>query len=285
MKKVLSILLCTVLLISSVSVFAEENSKNVEVLMDLGIIEGYEDGSFKGDDIVTRAEAVVMVTRMLNLSVKYGNDTQFTDVDKDDWFAGFVNAAVEKGFVNGQGDGTFDPYARLSVHHIVKMLVCALGYDGIAEINHGGWAQEGYMVVARMLNLIDDSVKAEQTATRWFVAELLYKALETDLCANYYTGDVLWGKTVRSEFLKMEKIEGVVDSIYPSVAIDKTSGKLINLVVSKNYSSESDVKYRAKTSVAFLVHDEDVLNLKGKKVVCYAGENEKGLDTVYAIIE
>lgn len=59
-------------------------------LLTKGLIKGYEDGSFKGNSPVTRAEACVMINSILESTGKTLNvsdkSLNFTDVKKTDWF-------------------------------------------------------------------------------------------------------------------------------------------------------------------------------------------------------
>lgn len=73
----------------------------IERLSEMGIISGYDDGSFKPDNYVTRAEFVKLIVTALDIPVSY--DGSFSDVSESDWFGGYVGAAAERGIVNGYG--------------------------------------------------------------------------------------------------------------------------------------------------------------------------------------
>ena len=65
----------------------------VNLLSNLGIIKGYEDGTFKPDNTVTRAEAATMIVRMLALDDEVeAGDTNFTDVAADTFTVNTGNA-------------------------------------------------------------------------------------------------------------------------------------------------------------------------------------------------
>jgi len=68
--------------------FIEEVSRNK-------IIRGYEDGSFKPNGKVTRAEAVVMINNMLYRDPINVDSSKFTDLDKKHWAFGHIEAAAE----------------------------------------------------------------------------------------------------------------------------------------------------------------------------------------------
>ena len=60
---------------------------NIAAVIDAGYMSGYNDGSFKPDQAMTRAEMVVTINRMLGVEVPaYGADAnEFTDISPDHW--------------------------------------------------------------------------------------------------------------------------------------------------------------------------------------------------------
>ncbi|NBD23550.1 S-layer homology domain-containing protein [Paenibacillus glycinis] len=74
-----------------------------------GIINGYADGTFKPDAMVTRAEFAVMLTSASKPQGD-GASLSFTDEAKiAAWARGAVAQAVQAGFITGDKDGTFRP--------------------------------------------------------------------------------------------------------------------------------------------------------------------------------
>jgi hypothetical protein len=96
----------------------------VETLATKGIIKGRDAEHFDPDTGLTRAEAVALITRALNLPSDAG--TSFSDVPSDAWYAGSVNAAVKAGIVNGVGDGKFAPNEQVNRNQMAKMIYHAL---------------------------------------------------------------------------------------------------------------------------------------------------------------
>lgn len=85
----------------------------VTYLMDKDVVTGYPDGSVQPDKVVTRAEAAIMIGRL-----KGFDGTQrasgFSDVTKGMKASGYIAAAKKAGYINGYGDGTFDPTAPIT---------------------------------------------------------------------------------------------------------------------------------------------------------------------------
>ena len=71
-----------------------------------GILEGYEDGTFRPDASITRAEFAAIASRFDKLEA--GSKT-FSDVPESHWAYEAISSAAEKGWINGYPDGTFRP--------------------------------------------------------------------------------------------------------------------------------------------------------------------------------
>ena len=80
----------------------------VSTLSGMEIIIGYEDGTFRPNEPITRAEFVTIATRFYNHTAEYKPGT-FPDVDEDDWYADYIQAAVDMELILGHDDGTFGP--------------------------------------------------------------------------------------------------------------------------------------------------------------------------------
>ena len=107
-----------------------DNQAAVEILGEIGVMVGNDDGSFAPDRDVTRAEMAVILTRILygnNMNVdQFKNMNTFTDVP--DWAEGFVNLCASLDIIAGRGNGIFDPDATVTSAEAALMLSRALGY-------------------------------------------------------------------------------------------------------------------------------------------------------------
>ncbi|NLO26137.1 MAG: S-layer homology domain-containing protein, partial [Clostridiales bacterium] len=77
-----------------------------------GLVSGYDDGTFKPERGVTRAEFITFVNRAYGLTAKAQLD--FSDVSPQDWFADEVAKAAAAGYISGYDDGTMRPAAEIS---------------------------------------------------------------------------------------------------------------------------------------------------------------------------
>lgn len=78
----------------------------IEVLASLHIIEGIGDGVFEPDRAITRAEFAAVAARFAS---KVFTGTTFKDVSEDAWYADFVSTAAHFGWINGVGNGEYEP--------------------------------------------------------------------------------------------------------------------------------------------------------------------------------
>ena len=87
-----------------------------------GLVSGFEDGTFRPEETVTREQFTSMVARLVGLDGVEG--TSFTDIAPERWSAGIINAAVENGIITGYVDGTFlpeNPIRRSEAARIVNV--------------------------------------------------------------------------------------------------------------------------------------------------------------------
>ena len=87
-----------------------------------GIISGYEDGTFRPEEPISRAEAAGMIAKAKNIEPVSGIST-FTDLNPEGWYVGFVEALGRLEILHGYGDGTFRPANHLTRAEAVTMLV------------------------------------------------------------------------------------------------------------------------------------------------------------------
>lgn len=182
MKKIVTIFVAILLCIST-TVFAYSDiddfnvKKAVETLSSFKIINGYEDGTFKPKNNITRAEFAKIITIAMRIEniIPIGEET-FEDVADDSWYRDYVYISKTVGIINGTSNTTFEPDANITYEQAVKMIVAALGYN--QEAQESGGYPEGYIIVASNLG-ITDNMNFENTkfATRENVALMVYKAL------------------------------------------------------------------------------------------------------------
>ena len=92
-----------------------------------GIILGYPDGTFKGDNAITRAEFVTIASKFSDLSP--GSGIPFSDVAGDYWAYDYIATAYNNGWINGYPDGTFGPERNITRAETMVIVNNMLGWD------------------------------------------------------------------------------------------------------------------------------------------------------------
>ena len=256
--------------------------REINVVKSLEIMQGYDDGTFKSEGTLTRAEATTILVRLLNLEGEaQPGETVFTDVKASHWASGYINVAVEEDIINGHGDGTFAPEEKVTYHQFVKMLVCALGYEPMAEAN-GSWAGWGYIFTGAKIGMTKGiSATTDEYITRETAARLIFKALTIDLMeeleatsdTNGKTHTIAKDKCILTEYLGYQKIEGFVWDVS-------------TMTIKRNYAAEP--YYEGGQKIGFMSPDENIQNLVNENVVAYimpCGEDTKTEDAIIAIVE
>ena len=163
------------------------NQDAVAVTSAIGMFEGYEDGSFGPENVVTRAEMAVIICTMLygagvNVN-QFAETSVFTDVPA--WAQGYVNLCSSLGIVAGVGDGKFDPNATVTTAQAVLMLCRALGYFQSAADFGSDWMLAA-TAKGTALGLYGDlKLTANAGLTRDNVAELVFNALTKAVPVQY----------------------------------------------------------------------------------------------------
>ena len=147
MKKFLSLVLALVMTMSLVTVsagakdFTDDSEitykEAVDVISALGVVDGYSDGDFRPDDVLTRGAAAKIICNLIlgptTASALAASTAPFKDVPVTNTFAGYITYCSQQGIISGYADGTFRPTGTLSGNAFMKMLLGALGYDSSIE--------------------------------------------------------------------------------------------------------------------------------------------------------
>lgn len=210
----------------------------VDVLSSLGIINGYEDGTFGPDKTIKRSEAAKVIVAMVNkLESAEGRmgTTQFTDVAADHWASGFINVGVTEGFINGMGGGIFKPDGEVTYNQIVKMIVSCLGYEEYAQF-YGGYPT-GYVSIADSEGITKGcSMNGDSAATRGVVAQLVYNALKTPVIQNK---GMTYSASAGGFVPNIEKQDGEESAYYKTLLTEKFDAYLVEGKVTKTPKTES----------------------------------------------
>ena len=157
----------------------------VNTLADMGIITGYEDGTFGPEGQVTRAEFAAMMYRSGAAGDAEGKANTFSDVPEGEWYTEAVNALAAAGIVNGYGNGTFNPSGLITRAEMAQMIYKALGEDkyfdhGFVDVQPSSWYYNavtvlyGYGIINGMG---DGTFQPAANATRAQAAQIIFNVV------------------------------------------------------------------------------------------------------------
>lgn len=200
MKKVLSLVLVIAMVLSSMSfafagTFTDiadiDYEEAIETLEALGVITGYEDGTYKPEKTVTRAEMAKLMVELLGYGdLVAGSKSNFSDT-QGHWADAYIGLAAGRGIVVGTGNGKFDPDKTVSYDQVLTMLVRGLGYtDSSNEMKNMTWPTN-FKVKAAELNITKNVDINTTGADRGGVAQAMYNALDQQLVKVNSDGDIV----------------------------------------------------------------------------------------------
>lgn len=167
----------------------------VNTLVALGVVNGYEDNTFKPDNNITRAEASKIIVAALNETASaeaMKGATKFSDIEaKHEWATGYINKGVSMGYINGMENNQFQPDGNVTFAQVVKMMLCAMGYEDYAAslAEQYGYTGANWYIPYTQLAAeagVTEGVSAgpNEAVTRAQVAQLVYNAVKAPIVKN-----------------------------------------------------------------------------------------------------
>ena len=199
-------------------------SEAVDTLVALGVVNGYDDGSFKPNGTVTRAEMAKMiyVLRTGNSDASAYNDdkTSFTDIGSH-WARGYIKYCQSLGIIAGKSNTKFCPNDKVTAQEAAKMLLVTLGYNAEkAGLTGANWASKTNALADENGLLEDVNTSFTSACPRQYAAQLIYNAIDAPtvvLRDGEYTNKTLMGnedlQTVGEKYMGLNTAKGVVTAV------------------------------------------------------------------------
>lgn len=225
MKKFLVTALFSIFLITNVSAAFDDVSNGhmyddaIDFVEDENIVNGYSDGTFRPDNLITRAEFTKIIVNALydEDEIEDCNDEVFDDVDNDNKFFEYICLAEEKDIVSGYSDDRFRPDEYITLGEASKIL--AEAYNFLSDRNDlRVYAEE---LIER--RAIPEELRAlNEYVTRGQMAEMVYRIEEDITNRDYLRESALYDQIVSLEVdeydSRNDEIEGrILDRINYSV--------------------------------------------------------------------
>ncbi len=289
MKKIISLVLCMSLAISSViftTALAEDevrSDKNIALLNKLGITTASEQ---RGNEKMTRDEFASFIVNYAtgsSFTPDESADSIFSDVKNSNEFVSYINAIYEMGYMEGPGDNLFEPGGAVTLTHVKYVVIRALGYDTskLTEVN----IQE----IVDMNELMKDVyIKDASSLTVSEVSAILVNALSaTPYMKDYDFGDrtmldLKFGMFYVDGMFLSGNTEGYNNCIYiDGVKYDTTvlpeyddlNGSKVRAYVKKSTNEVVFLDTQYFTNDYYRIEARDILSATADKIRFY---NENG---------
>lgn len=155
-------------------------------LLEKDIITGYLDQTFRPNNVVSRAEAVTMIGRALEIEPSV-TVSSYSDVPNGSFANGFIEEATKSGWITGYTDQTFRPSSSVTRGDIATMLYRAFKLEDKSDYNpFSDVVKERYYGIP-VLSLyyyeyitgyIDGSFQPTQSITRAEFAKILAEMIK-----------------------------------------------------------------------------------------------------------
>ncbi|MDO5708439.1 MAG: S-layer homology domain-containing protein, partial [Andreesenia angusta] len=168
----------------------EENKPSEKYDSDIVYIDGYENGMFKPDSNMTRAE----VSKVLAYALTKGLDenkeyvSNFTDVNEDAWYAKILAYMEEIKVIDGYPGGEFNPDKPITRAEFAKIVSLIDGFeendrDEFKDVKTNHWAKKYIEDLAKkghVKGYPDGSYKPENNITRAEVVTIINRIIGKD---------------------------------------------------------------------------------------------------------
>ncbi|WP_046181389.1 S-layer homology domain-containing protein [Domibacillus tundrae] len=285
MKKAVSIVMALVLLFPLLpslnnTVHAMDDvtgitlEKELRAIIAAGVMSGYEDGTYKPGNNVTREEFATFLARALELPA---GPAVFKDVSSSSKLAPYVNAAAAAGIVNGGLNGNFSPKQTITRKDMALMINNALNYLGkeVAYTAPNFLDLEGISSTHRIaigknvsMGIIsgyeDGRFGPDDKAQRDQAAAFIYRLLEGDLpeppAASYQTATIDNKGNVTRSAMQYESFD------LAKQAMTKSGSELVTkdgkIIYMKDYAGIVFAKPSSNAAIVNLYTDEALKTAK-----------------------
>lgn len=170
--------------------------------------------SFNPNSSLTReqfAKMIIIAAGLESSAAAMQGSTGFPDVPAASWSSGYINAAVEEGYITGWSDGNFYPTRPITYGQICTILVKALGYTDM-DLS-GSWPYN-YISMAKKLKLTEGiNLISNDSVPRWAAVSMLDSLLTANVksmggqaisfldSTGYYTKAIVFGDSTTVSYL------------------------------------------------------------------------------------
>ncbi|MFC1655628.1 S-layer homology domain-containing protein [Patescibacteria group bacterium] len=193
------------------------NEIAITYLQSNGVVQGYEDGTFRPDQPISRTEFLKIVLEGTEVNLDIDTASGFPDIDENQWYAPYVRKAKYEGWIQGYPDGTFQPLKHINKVEALKILGEVQEWDrlDLAEVPSNSYDDtyrftwySPYVYFAKeegILTAETNILNPSEEITRGYMAQLMYQTIIKDVIN--YSGD----KTAEDKINEVQDVDNPED--------------------------------------------------------------------------
>jgi len=185
MKKLASLLVLIIIAAAALAAFPDVPEESeyfdaVEYAKLNGIVNGYDDGTYRPNNTINRAEFVKILVEsnftVADVESCTVDSMAYSDVPSAAWYVPYVCVATKQGIIRGYEDGTFRAANTINFVEAAKIIVAT---ENGGEITGDPWYQP-YVVSLSERNAVPTAITTlGQDVTRGEMAEMMHRTLES----------------------------------------------------------------------------------------------------------
>lgn len=269
MKKLLTILISAILLLSCMSGFAAEKDELSAIGADTAILNS------DGNEYITRAEFAHLSARLIDSEEKTAHVSPFDDVNQSDKYAGDIQFLKNMGIIGGAYDNMFLPDEKLTLEASYKIVSNVMGYESLA-LSLGGFPN-GYVRLALETGLSLNTESKDGFLTKNGAVKMISYALTAKLHNFSYIvrdGELEMIPSNTADTTLLAKL-GI--SAYTGFAEGEgnTKGSLIFNVLKNKYDSNPEYLEGGTKLILKLPEGYDSYGFEKLNVLVWVNENDE----------
>lgn len=153
---------------------AHPNAQGIEYVKNQGIVKGYEDGTYRPDQTINRAEftKIIIESQFSKSEIQKCTNTPFSDVEAEKWFTNYICLAQKNQIVNGYSDKTYRPSQSISFVEAAKIISNTFDFS----IQESEVWYEPFVKVLTEKKAVPTSIdQLEKNITRGEMAEMIWR--------------------------------------------------------------------------------------------------------------
>jgi len=223
-------------------------ARSIVYAQNQGIVEGYNDGTFRPNNVINRAEFTkIIIEARFSQSEILGCDIAalpFPDVNVYDWFSPYICTALKHKIIKGYPDGRFRPSWPILFTESAKIIVQSFEYEiGESDI----WYEPFILALEERVSIPPSIKKLDHEVTRGEMTEMIYRLKEGIRTSTSKTFEAVAGHkhsvVFKSDIQNKQNNETILDKIddqkTQTVRVGVRPVKKGNVEVPKNQEGEN----------------------------------------------